>query len=83
MGNWNDRLFLLINASDHPAASLVAAANLVAADVIFWSCRFLQPSGSGGGHSARLGLSPALLQRHSLSRPTGCLASSGMSRAPS
>jgi undecaprenyl-diphosphatase len=35
MGNWNDRLFLLINASDHPAASLVSTANLVAADVVF------------------------------------------------
>jgi len=35
MGNWNDRLFLLINASDHPAAAVVTAANVVAADVIF------------------------------------------------
>lgn len=35
MGNWNDRLFLMINASDHPAAAVVTAANFVAADVIF------------------------------------------------
>jgi hypothetical protein len=35
MGNWNDWLFLLIHASDHPAAAVVTAADFVAADVIF------------------------------------------------
>lgn len=31
----NERIFLLINATDHPAAVVVAAANFIAADVIF------------------------------------------------
>jgi undecaprenyl-diphosphatase len=33
--NWNERLFVLINASDHPVALWVAAANLVASDMVF------------------------------------------------